>query len=207
MSNQLRAVARVMLLLATTAVLCTLGLPAAQASWEDWASQRNADSRTPVSQEILDKYGFELDYADGSGKVSFKDLAESGHAFILVWWLSDCPVCHMQLPYVQQLQKQITDNKLDVRIVSICIDDDTKACLKYVNDKGITFDVLSDPHARRTDSKYRVKDFGTPVTYIFKPGGVYMQYLTGFKQQYSRAVLSQLGITLPADSDAPRNAQ
>jgi cytochrome oxidase Cu insertion factor (SCO1/SenC/PrrC family) len=201
MSNKLRAVARVMPLLAA---LVALAAAPAHANWQDWASERNADSRTEVSQDLLDKYGFELNYADGSGKVSFKDLAESGHPFILVWWLSDCPVCHMQLPYVQQLQKQITDNKLDLRIVSICIDDDTKDCLKYVKDKGITFDVLTDPHARATDSKYRVKDFGTPVTYVFKAGGVFAQSLSGFKQQYSRAVLSQLGITLAdKDSDQP----
>jgi thiol-disulfide isomerase/thioredoxin len=200
MSQLLRTSARVLLLLFALAACCLFQPRRAGAAWQDWASQTAAMTPpVPVSQDVLDKYGFELDYADGSGKLSFKDLAESGHPFILVWWLSDCPVCHMQLPYVQQLQKQITENKLDLRIVSICIDDDTKSCLQYVKEKGITFDVLTDPHARRTDSKYRVKDFGTPTTYIFKPGGQFMEYLTGFKQQYSRAIYSQLGITPPAE--------
>jgi thiol-disulfide isomerase/thioredoxin len=176
-----------------------LGAPRAHADWKDWASERNSSSRTPVKvpQALLDKYGWELEYADGSGKSTFKDLAESGAPFVLVWWLSDCPVCHMQLPYVQKLQKQIEDNQLEVKIISICIDQDAKQALKFVQQRGISFDVLLDPRARRTNTKYRVKDLGTPVTYIFKSGGELVDYMTGFKQNYTQAVLSKLGIVEP----------
>jgi thiol-disulfide isomerase/thioredoxin len=185
----------------TAGVVAILGLGPlrAHADWKDWAHERNSSSRTrtEVPQAILDKYGWELDYADGSGQVSFKELAESGQPFILVWWLSDCPVCHMQLPYVQKLQKQIEDNKLEVKLVSICIDQDAKQALKFVQQRGISFDVLLDPRGRRTNAKYRVKDLGTPVTYIFKSGGELADYLAGFKQNYSRDVLAKLGIAEP----------
>jgi len=51
---------------------------------------------------------------------------------------------------------------MSVRVVSICVDDASDDCLKYVKDKGITFDVLFDGHARKTDAKYHVEDLGTP---------------------------------------------
>jgi thiol-disulfide isomerase/thioredoxin len=193
MSIAKRALARVIL-------LCLAALASAapvRADWKEWAGERDSAAPVEVSQDILDKYDWELNYADGSGKLSFKDLAESGHPFVLVWWLSDCPVCHMQMPYVQKLQKEIEDNKLDVRIVSICIDQNSDDCLKYVREKGISFDVLLDPRGRRTDQKYRVKDMGTPVTYVFNKGGALEGSMSGFKQQYSRAVFTELGITVP----------
>lgn len=177
------------------ACCCMQGV--ASANWQEWAAGRDNSAPVEVSEEILSKYGWELNYVDGSGKLSFQDLAESGQAFVLVWWLSECPVCHMQLPYVQKLQKEITDNKLDIRVVSICIDQEEDGALKYMREKGISFDVLLDPRGRRTDQKYRVKEMGTPVTYIFNKGGVLEGSLSGFKQQYSRAIYTELGITPP----------
>lgn len=171
-------------------------LQPASADWQSWANERD-DSRVEVSEEVLKKYDWTLEFADGSGKLSFKELAESGTPFVLVWWMSECPVCHMQLPYVQKLQKEIVENKLDVRVVSICIDQDESGALKYMREKGISFDVLIDPRGRRTDQKYRVKDQGTPVTYVFNAGGKLETSMSGFKQQYSRAVLGPLGITVP----------
>jgi hypothetical protein len=84
-----------------------------------------------------------------------------------------------------------------VRIVSIVIDQEADDALKYVQQKGITFDVLIDPRGRRTDAKYRIKDQGTPVTYVFGKGGTLEGSMSGFKQQYSRAIFADLGITVP----------
>jgi thiol-disulfide isomerase/thioredoxin len=189
-----RALARIIL---PGCLALIAGAAAQAADWQEWAGQHAGETEVKVDQEILDKYNFELKYADGSGSLSFKDLAESGKPFVLVWWLSDCPVCHMQLPYVQKLQNQVNDAKLDVRVVSICIDQDPADALSYVRQKGITFDVLSDPRGRRTDQKFRVKDMGTPVTYVFGKGATLKGSLSGYKQQYSRAVFTQLGIPEP----------
>jgi peroxiredoxin len=178
------------------ALMSSVAATPASADWQTWAKERD-DSRIEVSEEILKKYDWTLEFVDGSGKLSFKDLAESGKSFVLVWWMADCPVCHMQLPYVQKLHKEIIENKLDVRVVSICIDQDESAAMKYMREKAIGFDVLIDPRGRRTDQKYRIKDQGTPVTYVFSKGGKLETSMSGFKQQYSNLVFSSLGIKVP----------
>jgi cytochrome oxidase Cu insertion factor (SCO1/SenC/PrrC family) len=184
-------------LLVAFVVLCALP---AGAGWQDKAKPAKEEKADPA----WDKYAFDLPFADDSGRLTFEDLARSDKPFILVFWLTDCPVCHMQLPYVQQLQKQIEDNKLSVRVVSICVDDATDDCLKYVKDKGITFDVLFDGHARKTDTKYHVEELGTPLTYVFKPGGKFVDYMTGFRSEYAKSVYTMLDIKAPASRNKSR---
>lgn len=142
-------------------------------------------------------YSFNLATADGADELSFQELADSNKPFILVWWLADCPVCHLQMPYVQQLQKLSEDGEADLRIVSINVDASCSDCLKYAKDRGLSFEILSDPRARATDKLFRVKELGTPLTFVFKPGGELVDYLTGFKSGYAKAVLTMLGQKIP----------
>lgn len=185
---------RLAALAALTLMLTMLGLRAS------YASQFDGGATAPGADE-KDKYAFTLDKLDGSGQLSFAELADSGKPFIIVWWLSECPVCHLQLPYVEQLQKLSEDGETDLRIVSINLDQNTEDGLKYAKDKGISFEVLSDPRGRFTDKLYHIKDLGTPVTYVFKAGGELVDYMSGFKSGYAKAVLTLLGEDIPADLD------
>lgn len=144
-----------------------------------------------------DKYAFELPHIDGKGKLSFADLAECGKPFLVFFWRTDCPLCHMQMPYVQQLQRLIEDGKVDLRIVSVCVDDTTDEALQFIEEKGLTFEVLQDGHGRRMESKYHLQDIGLPLTYAFKPGGEFVDYLTGFRSGYAKNVLQLLDLPLP----------
>src|SRR5690348_1041255 len=83
-------------------------------SWADEHKRPRADAPPPVADNpAWEKYDFELNYADGTGKVRFKDLAASGQPFVLVWWLTDCPICHMQMPYIQKLQSMVDKGDVD----------------------------------------------------------------------------------------------
>lgn len=147
-----------------------------------------------VDKPEWEKYAFNLPYADGSGYLRFTDLARSGKPFILVWWVSDCSACHLQLPYVQQLERMVERGEQDVWVVSVNIDGEDAPCLRYMKDKKISFSVLRDPRARRTDGFYKVRDLGTPVTYVFKPGGQYVDRLSGFTKGYPDKVLGMLDL-------------
>jgi thiol-disulfide isomerase/thioredoxin len=151
-------------------------------------------------QESWKKYSFALPYADGTGNLRFVDLARSGRPFVLVWWLSDCPVCNMEMPYVQQLARMGDDKKVDVWVVGINMDDTDNTCNRFIKDKKIVFNIVRDPHGRKTDDKYGVRNEGTPMTYIFKPGGEYVGKLSGYTKNFPARVLDMLDIPVP---DAP----
>ncbi len=145
-------------------------------------------------------YDFSLPYLEGEGTLSFKELAESDKPFVLIWWLSECPVCHLQLPYVQKLEKLVEDGKADVRIISINIDQGEDECRAYVKEKGVSFEVLHDDRCRRTDSQFRVQEMGTPVTYVFKPGGELVDYMSGWTSEFPSKVLKMLDLPVPDEA-------
>jgi thiol-disulfide isomerase/thioredoxin len=144
-----------------------------------------------------EKYAFSLKEADGSGNVTFADLARTGDPFVLVWWLSDCPVCHMQMPYVQQLARLGKDQSVDIQVIGINIDDRDRDCDAYMREKKLSFNVLRDPRGRGTDRHYDVRDEGTPLTYVFKGGGEFAGKLSGYTKNYPKRVLEMLGLSMP----------
>ncbi|MCB1188043.1 TlpA family protein disulfide reductase [bacterium] len=144
-------------------------------------------------------YAFDLDYVNDAGGLSFEELARSKKPFVLVWWLSSCQLCRMQMPYVQELNDSIREHELDMYLVSINIDDRERDCRSYIAETGLSIPVLWDMHGRRTDKAYGLKDLGMPVTYVFGAGGEFIDTITGYKAGYSEAVLKLLDIPVPDD--------
>lgn len=173
--------------------LLLLGLMAAPAlaDWTDYA-----DPIEPVIEDdpAWDKYAFDLPYAVEDGKLSFVELARSGDPFVLYWWLTDCSMCHLQMPYMQQLHNQAADKEIPLRVVSICVDSDSRDCVSYVEDKKIKFDVLFDGHSRKTDKAFGVREEGTPLVYVFKGGGVLAGKTSGFSSNIADKVYEMLEI-------------
>jgi len=180
-------------LVALLLAVCPLLLPAS-AAYAEWTD--HADPLVPAVPDdpAWDKYAFELPYVSGEGKLSFHELARSGQPFVLYWWLTDCPMCHLQMPYVQQLYNQSAERELGIRVVSICIDSDKQDCLPYIEEKKLKFEVLFDGHSRRTDEKFMVRDQGTPLTYVFAAGGVPAGKLSGYTSTYAKEVMELLQI-------------
>jgi thiol-disulfide isomerase/thioredoxin len=161
-------------------------------------AQTEAEPAPPANPN-LDYYAFELNYVNDAGKLSFRELAESGRPFVLVWWLADCQLCRMQMPYVQELHNVIRENELDLYLVSINIDDRERDCRSYIAESGLSIPVLYDMHARKTGKTYSLRELGTPLTYVFGSGGELIDTLTGYKAGYTRAVLELLDIPVPEE--------
>jgi hypothetical protein len=103
----------------------------------------------------------------------------------------------MEMPYVQQLARMGDDKKVDVWVVGINMDDTDSSCNRFIKDKKLVFNVVRDPHGRKTDEKYGVRKEGTPMTYIFKPGGEYVGKLSGYTKNFPTRVLDMLDIPVP----------
>lgn len=190
-------------LLLAGAALVVVGWSPACAEWTE-----HSDPLVPAIPDdpAWEKYAFDLPFVSGEGKLTFHELARSGEPFVLYWWLTDCPMCHLQMPYVQQLYNQSQDGKLGIRVVSICIDSDKRDCLPYIEDKKLKFEVLFDGRARRTDEKFQVGELGTPLAYVFDAGGVPVGKLSGFTSTFAKDVLELLKIDAPQTADSADSA-
>lgn len=194
----LRGDAMLRTLLLTGVVLGVLALPAAaQTEWEEVADEY-AQEQQP-DNPAWEEYAFDLEYVDGVGELSFVDIARQEQPFVVFFWLTDCPLCHLQLPYVQQLHNVVSDNELGVRVVSINVDHDPRECRRYIEEKEPTFELLIDPRARATNEAYHVGDLGCPLTYVFDERGELVDYLTGFRSRLPTSVLEMLDIELPPE--------
>jgi thiol-disulfide isomerase/thioredoxin len=207
------------------AALCILLLPGQAAQADDWEREASQSARENAEHEsghhhsaressvdtrsARERFAFNLPYAGKDEYLSFDDLCDSGDPFVLVWWLSDCPVCHLQLPYVQKLQAMVEEGKADLRVVSINIDYGTEDCLEFCEERSISFEVLHDARCRRTDAGFRIDDMGTPSTYVFKPGGELVDRISGWTSGYPEKVLKALGLepNEPAAADSSTEAQ
>jgi thiol-disulfide isomerase/thioredoxin len=142
-------------------------------------------------------YDFNLPCLLNGEATSFDDLAESGRSFMLVWWKSDCPHCQRELPYVQKLADLSAAGKVDLAVVSINVGRDIDDCLALADKRKLSFPILSDPEARRTNDNYNVwGGEGLPCTYLFGPGGSYKGSLHAEQRDYVDKVLSKLGLAI-----------
>lgn len=172
----------------------------AQDSWQEVADERTEESSADQDNPAWEQYAFTLDSLSGDAAVSFADLAREERPFILFFWLVDCPLCHLQLPLVQQLQETIDRYDLDLRIVAINVDHSGDEASEFYENKGMTFELLHDPRVRYTDEAYHVSDLGCPLTYVFDSNGELVDYLTGYRAQLEKAVLLMLDISIPGET-------
>jgi thiol-disulfide isomerase/thioredoxin len=193
--------------LACLAVLLCWALWGVAPAWAQESAPVDETGAPPPDDPAWEEYAFDLPHADESGRLSFAELARGDQPFVLFWWLTDCPLCHLQMPYAEQLENLIEEHGLDVRFVSICVDMDVRDCLSYVEDREISFSVLFDRHAQRTEEAYHLEELGLPVTYVFDREGRLVDYLTGFRSAYATSVLRLLEITLPRDDAATEGAE
>ena len=177
--------------------LGALALPAqaqSQSIWQRPTSSRDTDEeRNPD----WDKYAFELPVLGEPGSLSFEELVTDGQATVLFFWLADCPLCHLQMPYVEQFKQLADENGLPVRVVGINVDQRESDAEDYVAEKQPTFEMLFDGNARRTADPYDVDDLGCPLVYVFNSDGEYVESISGFKSNLSKVVLKLLDLEIP----------
>ena len=173
----------------------------AQSDWQDVADE-HAEQVEDAQQSAEDnpawkQYAFTLDRLSAEGELSFVDLARDEVPFVIFFWITECPLCHLQLPLVQQLQDTIDQYSLDLRVVAINLDPVDKDARQFYEEKGATFELLFDSRARYTDEAYHLNELGCPLTYVFDSNGELVDYLTGYRAQLETAVLRMLEIEIP----------
>ena len=174
----------------------------AQSDWQDVAdehAEQVADESEQLAQDnpAWEQYAFTLERLSADGELSFVDLASGGVPFVIFFWITDCPLCHLQLPLVQQFQDTIDTHTLDLRVVAINLDPSDKDALLFYEEKGATFELLFDPRARYTDEAFHLNELGCPLTYVFDGNGELVDYLTGYRAQLETTVLKMLDIEIP----------
>ena len=179
----------------------------AQSEWQDAAdehAEQIADDTEQEDNPAWERYAFELDYIDGSGTLTFAEIARDSKPFILFFWLTECPLCHLQLPQVQQLKNTVDDEEIDLRIVSVNVDFGDKDALEFYLEKEMTFELLHDSRARGTDEAYHLNELGCPLVYVFDEHGEFVDYLTGYRAHLEKTVFNLLDI---ATANSTRTAR
>ena len=63
--------------------------------------------------------------------------------------------------------------------------------------------MLIDPHARRTDKSFNLRDTGTPVAFIFDGAGLLVESFDGFHSDLGYQPLTLLQMEIPEELDKP----
>jgi thiol-disulfide isomerase/thioredoxin len=152
-----------------------------------------------ASKDRQPEYAFDLRLAGTDKHTTFAELAESGRPFVLFFWISDCPHCKRQLPFVELMYRNMQQYKMKVDVVTINCDKIEEQALETIKERGIQAPVLWDPDVKATNRDFDMKEKGTPTTFIFKPGGVYVEDFDAFNSSYMVYVLDKMGVDLPKD--------
>lgn len=101
------------------------------------AGRQPRASPSPASEQPID---FALP-ALGGGEIGAGDLR--GRVVLLDFWATWCVPCQESLPFYQGLTDRYGVRGL--RVVAVSVDSDAAEVKRFVNDRGLTFDVLLDP--------------------------------------------------------------
>lgn len=152
-------------------------------------------------------YQFDLREVGGEERLTFAELADSGRSFVLFFWISDCPHCKRQLPFVELMYRNMEKYEMDVDVVLVNADVDEGMAEASIRERGILAPVYWDPDVRDTKATFDMQEKGTPRTYIFKPGGEYVEDFGGFNSAYMIYVLEKLEVELPRDMQHLKNSK
>ena len=144
-------------------------------------------------------YSFDLRLAGTDTHKTFSELADSGRPFVLFFWISDCPHCKRQLPFVELMYRNMQKYEMDVDVLTVNCDAEEGQAISTIKERGIQAPVLWDPDVQETNATFDMKEKGTPTTFIFKPGGVYVEDFDSFNSNYMVYVLDKLDVELPKD--------
>ena len=140
----------------------------------------------------------------------YKTLADyKGQVVVLNVWATYCGPCQAELPSFQRLYREYGPKGL--KLVAVSVDDyvTEDSIRTYVNNFGLTFEILHDPtHA--IERAYQTT--GYPETFVIGREGTIRKWVIGaedWNSQGNRALVAQLlGLETPrpvADiGDAPR---
>lgn len=163
------------------------------------ASYAPAHAEDDAAGQKEPEYAFDLRLAGTDKHTTFAELADCGRPFVLFFWISDCPHCKRQLPFVELMYRNMQQYEMAVDVVTVNCDMLEEQAVATIKERGIQAPVLWDPDVKTTNRDFDMKEKGTPTTFIFKPGGVYVEDFDTFNSSYMVYVLDKLGVDLPRD--------
>jgi thiol-disulfide isomerase/thioredoxin len=146
---------------------------------------RSADRRfIPGEVEAPD---FTLTGLDGQS-YSLHDLR--GHYVLLDFWVTWCGPCRMEMPRLDQLQKEYAGSGLEV--VGVNAGEAPDRVRRFIEQNGYSYTILFDPQdtaSRLYDAEY------IPTLVVIDPRGDVRFYDSGaYPEQALRAVLARVGL-------------
>ncbi len=116
---------------------------------------------------------FTLTDAINGNRLSSSDLI--GKVLFINFWASWCKPCRDELPSIEALHREMSDND-NFRMITIIYNERREIALEYISLNGYTFPVYTDKDGI-TSRKYGVK--GVPETFIIDKKGIIRKYILG----------------------------
>jgi peroxiredoxin len=112
-----------------------------------------------------------------------------GTAVLINFWATWCGPCRLEMPAIQERYERYYP---ELAVLAVNFDEPVDEVQKFVDELGLTFEVLLDPGATVQDL-YRVR--GYPTTYLVDEGGIVRVYHIGLmtEGQLDR-YLAQVGV-------------
>ena len=109
---------------------------------------------------------------DSDRKVELRQI-EGPKVVVLNFWATWCPPCVEEIPSLSAMQFQLQDR---VQVLAVSIDEDSDACHRFLEERGIHFQTVRDPERRSADLYGTV---GWPETYVIDRRGIVRRKFIG----------------------------
>ena len=115
-----------------------------------------------------------------------------GKVVLLNVWATWCGPCIVEMPTIQKLHEEFAGTDLAIVAVSVDQPNTENAIRAFVNELGLTFDVLHDPES---DISRAYQVTGYPATFVIGRDGVIRKKVIGaanWNSEGNRALVRQL---------------
>lgn len=90
-----------------------------------------------------------------------------GSVIFINFWASWCPPCIDEMPIIEQVSRNFSENS-KFKLITILYREDKEKALRYLKEKGYTFPVYTDPGG---SAARRFGVTGVPETYVIDKNG------------------------------------
>jgi thiol-disulfide isomerase/thioredoxin len=152
---------------------------------QNWAGSDRVEIIGPaLNKPVLD---FTLNTLRGD-RLGTEDLR--GQPVLINFWATWCGPCRIEMPYFEEAYQQFGP---DLVVLAVNIDEPADQVQAFVNDLGLSFDILLDTGSK-VQALYRVTAF--PTTYLVdREGMVKVQHIGALSRSQLFAYLEQVGLT------------
>ena len=152
-------------------------------SGQEIAAGRNLSASLAIGSPAPD---FELTNLAGES-IRLSELKET--VVLINFWATWCGPCRLEMPAIQERYERYLP---ELAVLAVNFDEPVDDVQSFVDELGLTFDVLLDPGAKIQDL-YRVR--GYPTTFLVDTEGIVQVYHIGLMtEEQLDGYLAQLGV-------------